>query len=275
LPADARDLLKANDVAGALHALQDQVRAKPADARLRVFLFQLLCVTGDWKRAITQLKLCAELDPAATTMAQAYREAIICEVFREKVFSGDKEPLIFGQPEDWIALLVEALKTDARGDPEKAAMLRERAFAEAPAASGEVNGTPFEWIADADMRLGPVLEVIINGRYFWMPFSAISTLRVEAPTDLRDSVWTAGNLTLQNGGEFVTLIPTRYPGTPAEGDGAAQLARATTWTDVGRDAFRGTGQRILATDQGDIPLMDLRALRMDAADGPAEAAVDG
>jgi type VI secretion system protein ImpE len=73
----------------------------------------------------------------------------------------------------------------------------------------------------------------------------------------------------------VTLIPTRYPGTPAEGDGAAQLARATTWIEVGRDVFRGTGQRILATDQGDTPLMDLRALRVDAADGPAEAAVDG
>jgi type VI secretion system protein ImpE len=179
--------------------------------------------------------------------------------------------LIFGKPQDWIALLVEALKADMKGDAGRAAMLRERGFAAAPAAPGDVNGTPFEWIADADMRLGPILEVIVNGRYFWMPFSAISTLRIEAPSDLRDSVWTAGNLTLQNGGEFVTLIPTRYPGTPAEGDGAAKLARATTWTDVGSDVFRGIGQRILATDQGDTPLMDLRALRMDAT----EVAADG
>lgn len=267
LPADPTDLLKANDVVGALQALQDQVRARPADARLRIFLFQLLCVTGDWKRAINQLKLCAELDPAATTMAQAYREAIICEVFREKVFTGDKEPLIFGEPQDWIALLVEALKALAGGDAARAAMLRERAFDAAPATPGEVNGTPFEWIADADMRLGPVLEVIINGRYFWMPLSAVSALRIEAPSDLRDAVWTAGNLTLHNGGEFVALIPTRYPGTPVEGDNAAKLARATAWVDLGGDAFRGVGQRILTTDQGDTPLMDLRVLHMSAADG--------
>lgn len=275
MPADPRDLLKASDVDGALHALQEQVRARPADAKLRIFLFQLLCVTGDWKRAVTQLKLCAELDPVAATMAQAYREAIICEVFREKVFAGAKDPLIFGQPQDWVALLVEALKALAAGDAARAAELRERAFAAAPAVPGEVNGTRFDWIADADTRLGPILEVIVNGRYFWMPFSAIAALRVEAPTDLRDAVWTAGNLTLHNGGEFVVLIPTRYPGTPAEGDGTARLARSTTWVDAGGGGFRGIGQRLLATDQGDTPLMDLRVLRMDAVPAPAEAAVDG
>jgi protein involved in temperature-dependent protein secretion len=97
----ATDLLKAGDLAGTLASLQDNIRAKPEDPKLRVFLFQLLCVTGDWKRAIAQLKLCAQLDAAALPMAQTYREAIICEVFREKVFSGEKDPLIFGQPQDW------------------------------------------------------------------------------------------------------------------------------------------------------------------------------
>jgi type VI secretion system protein ImpE len=37
-------------------------------------------------------------------MAQTYREGIICEVFREKVFSGEKDPLIFGEPVEWLAL---------------------------------------------------------------------------------------------------------------------------------------------------------------------------
>ena len=100
------DHLKAGDPAAALEALQALVRAKPADAKLRIFLFQLLCVIGDWNRAIRQLKVCGELDPGALQMAQAYREAIICEVYREKVFAGDKAPLVFGEPQEWLAWLI-------------------------------------------------------------------------------------------------------------------------------------------------------------------------
>jgi type VI secretion system protein ImpE len=128
--------LKAGDPDLALQALQDMVRADSANAKLRIFLFQLLCVLGDWKRAITQLKLSAEMDEAATMMAKTYREAIICEVFREKVFAGEKEPLIFGEPEEWLALLIQAQKMLATGNPVEAADLRARAFDAAPAVSG-------------------------------------------------------------------------------------------------------------------------------------------
>lgn len=269
---DATDLLKAGDLDGTLAALQAQVRANPADAKLRIFLFQLLCVLGDWKRAITQLKLCAELDALAIPMAQTYREGIICEVFRQKVFAGEKKPLIFGEPQEWIALMIEAIKALAQGKPDKAAELRARAFDAVPACCGEINGERFEWIADADMRLGPLLEIIINGKYFWMPFSSIASLRIEAPSDLRDTVWTGANLTLQNGGEFVALIPTRYAGTAETGTAGEKLARETNWTDAGSETFVGIGQRLLATDKGDTALMDLRSLKMDpmpSAEGDA------
>jgi type VI secretion system protein ImpE len=266
--------LKANDVAGALTALQNAVRADPSDPKLRIFLFQLLCVTGEWKRAITQLKLCAEMDPIAIPMAQAYREAIICEVFREKVFAGEKDPLIFGEPVEWLALLIEANRAMATGNIEQAASLRAKAFDQVPDLGGEINGERFEWIADADMRMGPVLEIIINGRYFWMPFSAISSLKVDAPEDLRDSVWTAANMTLQNGGEFVALIPTRYVGTSETDDAAAKLSRATTWTDMGHETYVGFGQRLLTTDKSDVALMDLRELKIDAV-ASAEDDING
>jgi type VI secretion system protein ImpE len=270
--------LKAGELSLTLKALQDKVRADPSDAKLRIFLFQLLCVLGDWKRAITQLKLSAEMDEAAVMMAKTYREAIICEVFRAKVFAGEKEPLIFGEPQEWLALLIQAQKTLAGGDPAAAAELRARAFDAAPACSGEIDGQRFDWIADADMRLGPVLEVVINGRYFWLPFSAIDTLKIEEPVDLRDAVWTAATLKLVNGGEVVALIPTRYPGSETADDDASRLARATSWNDVGANTFVGTGQRLLATDQGDISLMDIRSLKMDVVAGEAgseETAGDG
>lgn len=259
--------LKQGDLSATLAALQDQVRANPGDAKLRIFLFQLLCITGDWKRAITQLKLCAELDPMAIPMAQAYREGIICEVFREKVFSGERDPLIFGEPVEWVALMIEANKTLAQGNAAQATALRNKAFDQVPDMGGELNGQRFEWIADADMRLGPLLEIVINGKYFWMPFSSIRSLTVEEPEDLRDHVWTAAQLTLQNDGEFVALIPTRYVGTISTGDDASKLSRTTLWDDAGDETFTGIGQRLLSTDQDEVALMDLRSLTMDAPDG--------
>lgn len=269
--------LKSGDLAATLATLQDRIRANPADAKLRIFLFQLLCVLGDWKRAITQLKLAAEMDEEATMMAKTYREAIICEVYREKVFAGEKTPLIFGEPQEWLAHLIDAQKLFATGHGAEAAEQRARAFDAAPMTGGTVNGERFEWIADADMRLGPVLEVIVNGRYFWLPFAQIARLEFDPPSDLRDAVWTAGTLTVANGGEVAALIPTRYPATVAGGSDAARLARATEWTDEGAETYVGTGQRLLTTDQSDFALMDIRELVLDvsAEAAPEETAGDG
>lgn len=262
-------LLKSGDLGGCLASLQAEVRAKPQDAKLRIFLFQLLCVLGDWKRAVTQLKLCAELDPTATSMAQTYREAIICEVYREKVFSGEKQPLVFGEPQEWTALLLNALKLLAEGREAEAAMLRDKAFDLAPAAAGTLNETAFEWIADADTRFGPLLEIIVNGKYYWLPFTAIAEIRADPPSDLRDAVWTAVNLTLANGGEVVGLIPSRYPGTIQAGDALQKLARATDWTETPGGWFFGLGQRVFATDAGEVALFDMRRLTISPQHGGA------
>ncbi|MEM8739868.1 MAG: type VI secretion system accessory protein TagJ [Pseudomonadota bacterium] len=272
----AEDLLRDGDVAGALDALQADVRARPQDARLRIFLFQLLCVTGAWERAVRQVKVAAELDPAAEQMARAYREAIVCELYREKVFAGEKAPLVFGEPNRWVALLIEALKPLAAGDAAKAAELRAEAFEMAPSTSGQAGETPFAWIADADMRLGPVLELILDGKYYWAPFSSITAMRFEEPNDLRDRVWTAVEITTAAGGEVVGFIPTRYPGSSTAAD-PLKLSRATEWVDAGAETYLGLGQRLLATDADDLPLMDLRQITLTPEGGTSdqEAGADG
>jgi len=259
----AEDKLKAGDLPGAKAALQDAVRKDPSNAHLRVFLFQLLAVLGEWERAVAQLKVSAELAAEAEPMARAYREAIICEVFRAKVFAGEKEPLLFGEPAEWMALLVEAAKYVNTGQPEAAVALRDKAFGMAPTLSGEIDGQRFEWIADADMRFGPLLEIVINGRYFWAPFTAFSSIQFDEPKDLRDSVWTPAQVKSASGGEVVAFIPTRYPGAEREEDDKLRLARSTEWVDVGADTWIGRGQRMFATDFGDVPIMDARRITFD------------
>lgn len=203
------------------------MRKDPANAKQRVFLFQLLCVLGDWKRALNQLAVAGELDAATLPMVQTYREAIQCEALRGEIFKAAHAPLIFGQPTPWLALMLEALKLDAAGDHARADATRAQALDAAPACAGAIDGQRFDWIADADQRLGPVVEAIINGRYFWVPMQRIARIELDAPTDLRDTVWTAASFTWTNGGETVGLIPTRYVDTLSSTEGALLLARRT------------------------------------------------
>ncbi len=257
---DAEELIAAGDPQGALEMLQGQVREHAADVELRVFLFQLLCVLGQWQRASTQLEVCGELDAATLPMVNTYREALKCELVREAVFAGKTTPIAFGQPQAWVAWLVEALQAQARGDAPSAARLRTEAFEAAPATPGTLNGEAFEWIADADSRLGPIIEAVIKGRYCWVPFAAVAKVVIEAPVDLRDLVWAPAQFQLHNGGQTVALIPTRYARSGASAGGALQLSRATEWIELAPDQFSGLGQRLFTTSGPELGMLEAREI---------------
>jgi type VI secretion system protein ImpE len=246
--------------AESLQQLTDQIRLKPQDFKQRVYLVQLLCVMGQWSRALTQLTVAAELDAIAIPMKQVYADAIQGEGLRAEVFAGKRSPLLFGQPDEWIALLIESMMQAGNGNAELSENLRQRAFEAAPSRSGTLNGEAFEWLCDGDMRLGPVLEAYVNGRYYWIPFDRLATVKIEAPEDLRDYVWTPAHLTFVNGGETLALIPTRYPGSEASNDGQIQLAKKTDWLEPTPNVFTGIGQRSFSSNVADYALMDVREI---------------
>lgn len=271
----ANDLVREGQLDLALAQLQAEVRKNPSDGKLRIFLFQLLAVTGQWERAATQLGVVGDLDAKALPMVQTYRTALDCEVFRASVFSGDKTPLIFGEPEDWIARMIEAIRLVAQQRYTEAERLRNEALEQAPAVGGEIDAQPFEWIADADSRLGPLCEAIINGKYYWIPFHRLQHVTIEPPEDLRDFVWMPVRLTFANGGESVALIPTRYPGSETDKEGAIRLSRKTDWVQVGDATYLGHGQRMLATDSGEFPLLDVRRIAIGTPGATAQPSAAG
>ena len=268
--SDAEAALRSGDPRAALQSLTSAVRAKPADAKLRIFMAQLLCVLGQLERAHTQLNVVAEMDAETVAMRETVGHAIRCELMRARVFKGERTPMVFGQPDEWLALLVESMLQQGQGHAALAADLATRAFDAAPATAGRLDGQAFTWIADADSRLGPVLEACINGRYYWVPFARLTKVVFEAPEDLRDIVWTPAQLFFHNGGETVALVPTRYIGSESSDDAAICMARKTVWTDAGNDRWHGLGQRVLATDAGDFDLMAVRTIEFD--ESPADAA---
>jgi type VI secretion system protein ImpE len=248
-----------------LQELQSQIKRDASSAKLRVHLFQLLCVMGNWQRALAQLQLCAQLDIKALPMAQAYREAIACEMFRAEVFAGRRSPQIMGTPPAWISLLIEALKRDAEGAADQAAALRAQAMETAEPSPCTVDGQACEWLTDGDGRLGPVCEVFANGQYFWLPFESCASIELEAPADLRDLVWSPAEIGLPNEGRVPAMIPTRYVDTTvtahAQSD-ALKRARLTDWTERSPDVWIGLGQRLWMSDLGEHPILDTRKITM-------------
>lgn len=261
--ADAEQSVRDGDTSAALQQLQMQIRAQPGDARLRTFLFQLLSVRGEWDRALEQLTLAGQLDPAALLMTQTYREALRCEALRAQVIAGRKSPMVIGEPEPWLGLLVEALLRAGQGDTTGGVTLRAQALDQAEPSSGNIDGARFEWIADADVRFGPVLEAVLNGGYYWIPFSRLARVAITPPEDLRDLVWAPAHLQFANGGEAAALIPGRYPDSESADDGAVQLGRRTVWKEVAPGLEVGLGQRLLATDAGEYPLLEVREIVID------------
>ena len=256
----AQDFLKEGDLSGALSTAMQAVRDDPSKAENRTLLFQLLSITGEWERSLTQLNVAGDLDSSAIPMVQTYQEALGCEALRERVFAGTRSPLVFGDPDQWIALALQAVKLSGQGQHAEATKLREQAYELAPSLPGTVNGEAFEWIADADSRVGPFVEAIIDGKYYWVPMNRIASLKIEAPEDLRDLVWIPAQFSWANEGQSFALLPVRYPDTHSSSNDSLRLSRLTEWDEKSADTFFGVGQRMLATDQADYSLLDVREI---------------
>ncbi len=250
----------ADSLADRLAALTAAARAAPTDPSLRMQLFRLFVVTGQWERALNQLETATRLDSSLGFTGTVYRQAVGCERLRSEVFAGRRTPLVAGEPSPWVAQLVEALRG---GDTPAARSLRAEALEAAPAVGGTIDGQGFEWVADADMRLGPVLEAFLDGKYYWVPIERLASVRIPAPDDVLDKVWAPAELEFAGGGTRHALVPVRYPGTEAHDDDALREAAATRWEGDEANGWRGLGQRMLATDNDEKGLLDIRLLTLD------------
>jgi len=266
---EAEELLRAGRLQEAYCALEQAIRSHPADAKLRVFFFQLLALSGQWDRSLTQLRVAVELDALNLLTARMYEAVLACEMFRGQVFAGEQTPLLFGRPDPWMGWLVQANILAARGAYEAAAELRDKALEAAPAIGGAVDEQSFAWLADADSRLGPMLEAVVDGKYYWVPFQAIQSVQITAPKDLCDLVWAPASFTWINQGQSQGFIPTRYPRSEASEQDAVRLARRTEWIEKPAQTYFGLGQRVLATERREYALLSIRRIDLHPAGEPA------
>lgn len=226
-----------------------------------MFLFQLLCLQGEWDKASTHLRALASLSGEAQMLAVVYGQLIETERVREAAFAGKGPTPALVATSPWVLDLVASMESFARGDAAEGEARREAAFDAAGDTPGVADGVDFDWIADADPRFGPACEMVVTGSWGVVPFEAIQSIKSDGPKDLRDLVWLPATVSLRSGQSTTAYLPARYPGTSAEGEANLRLARATDWRPHPAGDV-GVGQRLWSLSGGEeLGLLSFRSLQ--------------
>jgi len=230
------ELLRAGKLGEAVQALSAELRNNPTDAKRRTFLFELLCFAGDYDRAEKHLHLLSETGPGAEMGVLVYRAILAAERARQETF----------------------LKREYSAQPANPLPF-----------TGTLNGKPFQSLADADPRIGGFLETFAAGSYLWIPFAHIASIEAGPPRRLRDLLWIPAMVRTGPGfkgtelGEI--LIPVLSPLSWQNPDDAVRLGRSTVWELNEEGEEIPAGQKMLLVDGEEIPLLELRSLRIEAA----------
>ena len=225
-----KQLFDAGRVRDAERELTAYLRDHPTDLRQRTFLFELLCLSGDYSRAEKQLSVLSEGGSQAEMGAVLYYAALHAEKTRHELFEKEGFP------------------RDSRED----------------SPTGTLNGRPFHALRDADPDLAARIEVFAAGAYLWIPFQHIASVEMGPPQRLRDTLWRPAMV--RTGPSFQgtelgeVLIPAIYPFSWKHPDEAVWLGRATAWTRDEAGTEYPSGQRIWLMDGEEVPFLEVISL---------------
>lgn len=253
------ELYKAGHLAAAVAAQIEAVKAHPADHARRLFLFELVAFTGDLDRARRQADAIKYDDPALIQALNGYKLCVEAEAARRELFAKGRRPEFLAEPPAHVRLRLDAIDHLRHGRRSEAAALVTEANA-APHLAGTLNGTPFDWLRDADDLFGTVLEVFARGKYLWVPLEQVASLAANPPKYPRDLVWFPARLTATTGEAGEVFLPALYPGSHDHPDDQVKLGRATDWQQADGGPVLGAGLKTFLAGEDEVPLLDWREL---------------
>ena len=267
--AGAKALYEAGELGPAIEALTREVKANPSDTARRILLFELLCFAGEWERADKQLDVIGHQSAGAEIGVQVYRNCIKAERDRRRLISDCLQPHFLSEPPAYVDLHLEAINRLREGNAQQARETLDRAEEERPALSGIIDEQLFQDFRDYDDLFGPVLEVIVQDKYTWLPFEQIKRMEIDRPKQLRDLIWATASIETTDR-ELRAFLPTLYANTSEHEDDQVRLGRMTDWKEVGEELYLGAGLRLFAVDGEEKPMLEVRRVEFDTGADEAE-----
>jgi type VI secretion system protein ImpE len=192
------------EVVDRLNYQEDNGSAHP-----RTFLFELLCLLGEWDLADKQLNVLAIQTQKPHADIMTSRNMVQAERHRRQVLSGAADPHFLIAPPPYVTVHLEALRMLREGRLDDAVATLKCAEDEWLRRPGSMGDHAFQSFRDADAFLGPVLEVITD-RYIWLPYEQIKRLEISAPRRLRDLLWIPVGLETVDGRTEEVCVPVHY-----------------------------------------------------------------
>jgi type VI secretion system protein ImpE len=262
--ATAKELYQAGNLRAAIEEVTREVKTRPTDTARRTFLFELLCFAGEWDRAEKQLDVIGQQSAQAEIGVQAYRNCLKAERARQRLFNEGLKPHFIVEPPVYVGLHLQAINRRREGNFAEARALFDRAEEERPALAGALNGQPFEDLRDYDDFVAPVLELVVQDNYTWLPFEQVTRVEIEPPKNLRDLLWTVAHIEAEsfNG---VALAPVLYAGSSRHADDQVRLGRMTDWQQLDEGLFSAAGARLFLADGEEQPMLEARTIEFKPA----------
>jgi type VI secretion system protein ImpE len=258
----ASDSFKAGRLQEAITLQIQDVKAHPADHAKRLFLFELLAFAGDLDRAKRQIDAIEYDELELEAAALAYRKLIESEQARRRLFGEGLSPQFLLDPPEHLRLRLEAVNRLRENHPAEAAEVLARAADAAPPVRGLFNNKPFDSLRDCDDLFGTVLEVMSQGKYFWVPLEQIDSLSMNAPKFPRDLLWMPAHLQMRDGPAGDVFLPALYPGSHAHADDQVKLGRMTDWKGAEGGPVLGVGLRTFLVGEDAVTLLEWRELQI-------------
>ena len=265
--AQAKALYESGQLAAAIEAVTQEVKANPTDMTRRTFLFELLAFAGEWDRAEKQLDVIGNQNDKSVLGVQVYHHNIKAERERERLFSEGLQPHFLSEPPSYVDLHLAAINRVREGNMQEARATLDRAEEERPAISGKLNGQAFDDFRDASDLTGAVLELVVQDKYAWIPFEHIKRLAVAPPKNLRDIIWPAARVESTNGTVGEVFLLALYEGSSRHPSDQVRLGRMTDWQALSDDTYRALGLRLFMVGEDDKAVLELRSIEFDTVEG--------
>ena len=246
----AREALDDGRLAEALALQRIAMRENPDDSPARLFLFELLALSGELREALGVLKA-VESDslewPASRRM---FRDILHAEARR---FPRLRRPEFPAPPPKHLRCRWNASLSGARGEADRAVRWLDRADAAQPEIAGFVDGREFVGLRDSDDRFAGHFELFLGRSSAWIAFEDVRSLRLEKAEHLLDIAFRSATLALADGTRLGVMVPLLYPGSSREGDDLA-LGQLVDWTSADTGLVCGLGAKVLAFGDEELAL---------------------